>query len=544
MSSASSHGDRGASPGPRPPRLAVDSLWVTFGSNRVLRDVSLSVNPGELHALIGQNGSGKSTLAKVLTGLYAPDPGARVRVDDVELALPVRPRESAAAGVAVVHQSLGLFSGRTVLENMRIGRLEGSRILRRIDWRAEREAANRVFERLGRSVPLDASVSALKEEDRATVAIARALQDTAPGSGLIIFDESTRALGRRSLEHFFEVLDGIVATGTSALLITHRLEEVVDAADRVTVLRDGRVVESGREIAGMGEADLTALMLGRNLIDLEGRGSPLIDPSAAAIRAEGVVGRSADGVSFEVRPGEVLGLTGLPGSGYDDIPYLLSGVSPPRAGSLRMGAREIPLAALTPAAAATERIALVPEGREHAGLSTGASVSENIAFPGTARSRRPLGVIPRRAERAAAARWIEELDIRPPDIGATVRDLSGGNQQKVLLAKWLSSEPALLLLHEPTQAVDVGARHTIVEAVREAARRGCAVIVAGSDENELALLCDRVLVFRRGEVCDELSGGLAPDEIVRSIYADGSRARLRKRLGGAQRAEDREEAIR
>lgn len=525
-----SHEDgRGVSPGHPASRLQLESLWVTFGSNRVLRDVSLDVAPGEIHALIGQNGSGKSTLAKVLTGLYTPDPGARLRIDGRDLTLPVKPRESMDAGVGVVHQSLGLVGSRTVLENMRIGRLSASSILRRIDWNAERRAAERVFERLGRAVPLNATVDSLKEEERATVAIARALQDAEPGSGLIIFDESTRALGRRALEHFFEILGDIVSTGTSALLITHRLEEVVDASDRVTVLRDGRVVESGRTVSGMNEKDLTALMLGSNLVDLERRGEPAIDDGQPGVRVERLSGRSVATASFTVQPGEVLGFTGLAGSGYDDVPYLLSGAIPPSSGDLHMDGRVLQLSQLTPGQAAAQRIALVPEGREHAGLGMGKSVAENIAFPHTARKRSVLGRMNPGEEQSRAADWIVGLDIRPPAAEAIVGDLSGGNQQKVLLAKWLSTEPNLLLLHEPTQAVDVGARHTIVRAVREAARHGCAVIVAGSDENELALLCDRVLVLRDGEVREELVGQITPDRIVETIYASGSRAQLRRR---------------
>jgi len=503
---------------------------MTFVNNRVLRDVSIEVRPGEIHALIGQNGSGKSTLAKVLSGLYVPDDGTRIAVDGAELRLPVRPTEARERGVAVVHQSLGLLEGETVLENMRMGRVRGSRFLRRIDWRRERAEAAQVFERLGRSVPLDAPVSTLREEERATVAIARALQDATAGSGLIIFDESTRALGRRSLEHFFEILDEIVATGTAVLLITHRLEEVVDAADRVTVLRDGRVVESGREVAGMNEADLTALMLGRTLVDLD-REPARIEEGAAPVRVEGLTGLGALDVSFEVAPGEVLGLTGLAGSGYDDVPYLLSGVSPAVAGAVQLPAGPLPLPGLSPAGAIGAGMALVPEGREHAGLAMTMSVAENATFPETSRSRHPLLPLSRKGEQENVRSWMDKLDVRPRQPRALVKTLSGGNQQKVLLAKWLATSPALFLLHEPTQAVDVGARHTIVGAIRAAAAEGRAVVVAGSDENELALLCDRVLVFHEGRVQQELRGGLTPDGIVEAIYSTGSRAKLRQRTG-------------
>lgn len=517
-----------ATPAPAVPRLSVESLYMTFANNRVLRDVAIDVRPGEIHGLIGQNGSGKSTLAKVLTGLYDPDPGTRVAVDGVPMRLPVQPAESRSRGVAVVHQSLGLIDSQSVLENMRVGRLTGSRFLRRIDWKRESAAATAVFERLGRSVPLDAKVGTLREEERATVAIGRALQDATAGTGLIIFDESTRALGRRSLEHFFQILDEIVATGTAVLLITHRLEEIVDAADRVTVLRDGRVVEGGREVAGMSEADLTALMLGRNLSDLDRRTSAEIAPDAVPVRVQGLRGLGVRELSLDVSPGEVLGLTGIAGSGFDDVPYLLSGVTPAEAGTVTMSGTTIDLPGLSPATAIEAGIALVPEGREHSGLAMNMSVLENASFPQSCRSTRPLLPIARAPERTAVNDWMERVDVRPRAPKALLKTFSGGNQQKVLLAKWLATAPQLFLLHEPTQAVDVGARHTLVAAIRRAAAEGRAVIVAGSDENELALLCDRILIFDEGVVAQELRDDLSPDAIVGAIYANGSRSRLRQ----------------
>lgn len=519
------------------PRLSVENCSITFGSNRVLRDVAIDVRPGELHGLIGQNGSGKSTLAKILTGLYTPDAGTQVSVDGAPLRLPVRPRESRAAGVAVVHQSLGLLPHMSVLENMRIGRLSGRGVGRRIDWDAERAAAAEVFERMGRAVPFDARVGDLREEERATVAIARALQDATPGRGLIIFDESTRALGRRSLEHFFGMVDDIVRTGTAVLLITHRLEEIVDAADRVTVLRDGRAVEQGREVAGMTEADLTALMLGRGLVDLGAkiRREDSADATDAApprrVGVRGLTGLAVTDVDLNVAVGEVVGLTGLAGSGYDDVPYLLGGVTSADTGTLALSTGDVQIPALTPARAVAAGIALVPEGRDHAGLAGGMSMTDNLAFPQTARAKASLAPFSRAGEEKLVEGWIAQLDIRPPDPRALVKNLSGGNAQKVLLGKWLSMSPELFLLHEPTQAVDVGARHTIVAAVRAEAARGRAVLVAGSDENELALLCDRVLVFDDGRIREELTGDFTPDDIVAALYASGSRARLRLRPG-------------
>lgn len=513
------------------PRLLVEHLSKTFGRNRVLTDVGLDLRPGEIHGLVGQNGSGKSTLAKILTGLHDPDPGATISVDGDALALPVQPRDARAHGMAVVHQSLGLVDGLSVLDNMRVGRLRPSRFLRRIDWDHERAQAAAVFERIGRTVPLDVPAGALREEERATVAIARALQDATPGTGLIVFDESTRSLGRRSLEHFFAILHDIVGTGTSVLLITHRLEEVVTAADRVTVLRDGRTVVSGREVEGMTEPQLAALILGSAIVDLDRRVPAAVGAGAPSVRVEGVTGLQVDDVSFEIRQGEILGLTGVGGSGYDDVPYLVSGVSRAVAGTVRLPGADVALPGLTPARAAEHGIALVPEGREHAGVAVGMTVAENIALPQTARVRHGLRPLARSAEHDLVREWIRHLDVQPPRPDAAVGTLSGGNQQKVFVSKWLATDPTLLVLHEPTQAVDVGARHTIVAAIHEKAAEGVFVLVAGSDENELALLCDRILVFEEGRVRRELTmtRDLTPDAIVEAIYTDGSRAQLRRR---------------
>ncbi|MFJ4152754.1 sugar ABC transporter ATP-binding protein [Streptomyces galbus] len=522
---------------PPEPRLAVEGVCMTFGSATVLRDVTMDVRPGEIHALIGQNGCGKSTLAKILTGLYRPDPGSRVIVDGVDLRLPVRPDESRAAGVAVVHQSLGLVPDATVLENTRLGRYKASRFLRRIDWNAEAEAVQAVFERLGpRRIPLNAKVEDLHEDEKAVVAIARAVQDLEEGGGIVIFDESTRALGRESLERFFSLLDRIVATGTSALLITHRLEEVVEAADRVTVLRDGEVVVAGKEVEGMTKSELAHLMLGREVEDLERRTAAVPASGAVPVVIDALSGGSVRELSVSIRPGEVVGVTGLSGSGHEDVPYLISGVSKAQGGTVTLPAGQVALKGLSPATAIGKGIALVPEGRESAGLVGAMTVTENIAFPQTCTAKasgkvRPLSGT---TEKQRAADWIERLDVRPPWPHAVLATMSGGNQQKVLLAKWLATDPSLLVLHEPTQAVDVGARKTIVEAVREAAREGRAVLVAGSDENELALLCDRVLVFDNGVVDRELTGELTPQAIVQAIYTNSPRTRLRERtLQGA-----------
>ena len=516
-----------ADPAPVGARLEVRQVSKTFGRHRALSGVGLAVAPGEIHGLIGQNGSGKSTLAKVLTGYHSPDPGGRVLVDDTPLRLPVRPREAQARGVAVVHQSLGLVDDLTVVENLRVGRFRANRLTRAIRWTDERRDAAEVLERLGHPVPLDARVGELSEEDRATVAIARALQDATPGRGVIVFDESTRSLSRASLEHFYDMLQDVVATGTAVLLISHHMDEVLEATDRVTVLRDGVVVEQGLRTAGLTENDLVRAVMGRSLESVPRR-TPASGPTAAdgGVTVRGLGGDLVDGLDLDLRPGEVVGVTGLAGSGHDELPYLLTGARPAHAGTLQVGTDQHDLTRWTTGAAIAAGVALVPEGREHAGLALELTVADNVLLP---RRGSRAGVLPvdRAAETAVVTEWVGRLDVRPPDPAQVVGKLSGGNQQKVLLAKWLATGPRLLVLHEPTQAVDVGARQTITDAVHRAAADGCAVLVAGTDETELSLLCDRVLVFRSGRPVAELTGGFTPDDVVEAIFSGRIRTRLR-----------------
>jgi ribose transport system ATP-binding protein len=508
-------------------RLEVVDVSKTFGRYRALRGVHLDVVPGEIHGLIGQNGSGKSTLAKILTGYHAPDPGGRVLVDGTPVRLPVRPREAQAQGLAVVHQSLGLVDDLSVVENLRVGRFRANRLTRSIRWREERTEAAAVLDRLGHRIALGARVGDLSEEDRATVAIARALQDAEPGRGVIVFDESTRSLRRASLEHFYATLDEVVATGTSVLLISHHMEEVLEATDRVTVLRDGAVVAAGLRTADLAENDLVRAVMGRSLESMTTRadaGPPAGDAEAVAVR--GIAGRQVSDLDLQLRPGEVVGVTGLADSGHDELPYLLGGAVRARAGTLRLGADSHDLTGWDTRAAMAAGVVLVPEGREHAGLALDLTVADNVLLP---RPPSRAGVLPvdRRAESAVVADWVRRLDVRPPHPAAPVGTLSGGNQQKVLLAKWLAIGPRLLLLHEPTQAVDVGARQTITAAVRRAAAAGCAVLIAGTDETELTMMCDRVLVLRSGRAVQELIGDFTPDDIVASIFSGHIRKSLR-----------------
>lgn len=501
------------------PRLELRGVSKTFGPHRALSGLSISVSPGEVHGLVGENGSGKSTLVKVLSGYHAPDPGGSLLVDGLPVELPVRPARARRLGLSVVHQDLGLIDAFSVVENIRIGCFTVGRLSRTIRWRRERERARLTLAALGADIDPDARVGALSPAERSEVAIARAIQDHEPGRGVVMFDEATRALPPEPRRHFHSLVRGIVERGGSVLLVSHQLEEVLEHTDRVTVLRDGQVVAKGVMTCELSEHELIRLMLGR---ELRPRSRPRRSdrvPAPPAAEARALSGHLVREASISVRPGEVLGVTGLLGSGFEELPYLLAGARRARSGTLSIGGKTVDLPGASVRQLLAAGVALVPERRDVEGLALSETVRDNITLP-RVRSRSRAAVLNRTWQNQEAERVVRELAVRPADPGMLAGQLSGGNQQKVLLGKWLSGEAKLLLLHEPTQGVDVGARRDIEAAIAGAAGRGAAVLLAGMDAGELASLCDRLLVMREGRVQEELPGPLFPERIIDAVYGN------------------------
>ena len=503
------------------PRLQLRHLSKSFGASRALDDVSMVVGPGEIHGLVGENGSGKSTLVKILSGYHAPDPGGSLLVDGQPVGLPVRPAAARRFGLSVVHQDLGLIDSFSVAENMRVGLFQVRRFSRSINWRQERERARLALADLGAVIDPEAPVAGLSPAERAEVAIARALQHHEAGRGLVMFDEATRALPPEPRGHFHSLLADVAGRGGSVLLVSHQLEEVLEHTNRVTVLRDGRVVAGGVKTSELSEHELIRLMLGRELTrDPRPRRASAAGP-APLVQVQGVSGRVARNVSLAVDAGEVVGLTGLLGSGFEELPYLLAGARPAATGTLSLVGRVTDLTRSRTRELLDAGVALVPERREAEGLAFSETVLDNITLPRVkGRSRR--GLLRRRWQQEEASRVVHELGVKPADPRMQVGHLSGGNQQKVLLGKWLCGEPRLLLLHEPTQGVDVGARRDIEHAIGRAADAGTAVLLASMDAGELAGLCDRVIVMREGSPHSELSGEITPERIIESVYGGGN----------------------
>lgn len=503
-----------------PAWVSVRSLSKTFGPATVLRNVDFDARVGEIHGLVGQNGSGKSTLIKVLSGVHPADDGSVVEVNATRLSNPVRPAELRRHGLAFVHQDLGLVDECTVLENIRLGQFSVRRLSRRIDWRAERTAATQTLARLHSEIDTSRLVSSLPPGDKAVVAIGRALQSIIPGSGCVVFDESTRALPREILPEFYETLRRLAASGTAVIIVSHRLDEVLALTDRVTVLQDGRVVAGGRPTSDLTEQSLAQLLLGRELELLEERRSALhlrvTSRTGAALRARDLCSASLRSFDLDAEPGEVIGVTGATGSGHAELPYVLAGVAAQATGMVAIDEREFRLPLRHLGAMIAAGLALVPESRNEEGLALGLSAQENLTLPRARLRGRLMLRSDWQAKEFQAA--VEMLGIVPAQRHLPCSAFSGGNQQKILMAKWLLNQPHVVVLSEPTQAVDIGARMDILRAIRVAADRGVCVIVASIEPQDLAAVCDRVIVLRDGAIAAELSSELSAHAITTAIY--------------------------
>jgi ribose transport system ATP-binding protein len=500
-------------------RLEVRSLSKTFGTVQVLTDVELTVAPGEVHGLAGQNGSGKSTLIKILTGLYTPDPGADYHVDGRPMRLPVRWPDVHAAGVSVVHQDLGLLDQLTVAENICIGGFPTTGLINHIDRRQRDQLAARTLQRLGVEIEPTALVGSLSAPERAEVAIARAMRDHAAGTGLIILDESTRALSGDDLIRVHAMLRRITADGSAAIMISHNLTELMAVTDRMTILRDGLLAGAGLATRDLTEADIARRMLGGQLEETLAGATTAGPAKAPTVTVTGLSGRQTHDIELALAPGEILGITGLPGNGYEEIPYLLTGAQKAASGSIQTSAsaRKVDLTRAGVAGCLRAGVVLVPERRERDGLAFELSMRDNISLPGLRQRGRPW-FVSRSWQVSETESAIDTLDIKPRTPLTLIKQLSGGNQQKVLLAKWLTMGPKVLVLHEPTQAVDVGARRDILHALRRAADSGVAVVLVSSEAEDLAAACDRVLIYSPEAGLREAES-TTPDALISHIYA-------------------------
>lgn len=503
------------------PVLAIQGLSKTFGGARVLQSVDLTINPGEILGLLGRNGSGKSTLVKILAGVLAPDPGAVITFDGRATSLPFAPGVWRALGLRFVHQNLGLTPTLTVLENLYMSELaqEGGSY---IDWRRLRTRASQLLEAYGLHFSPATQVERLSPVERAQLALVRAfanLDETAPPPRLILLDEPTPFLPQSDVERLFALMRRGVERGASIMFITHDVDEVMTITDRVAVLRDGALVGTGRT-ADVGRAAIVKMIVGETvaqgrLDSHQRKGQP-----GAAITVQAACARRLAPTDLDLRAGEIVGLTGLVGSGYEMLPQVLFGARAAASGTLTFaGEAPLLLRGLTSSMAIDRGVAFVPGDRLGAGCIGALSIADNLFFPSlcefTGRGRLDRGRMMREAQGAC-----DEFGIRPATPGAPVNTLSGGNAQKVLMARWLRRTTRLLLVVEPTQGVDVGARRQIMQTLREAADKGTCVVCATSDAEQLADLCDRVAIFAQGRLRLWLSREqLSKTAVVAACYA-------------------------
>lgn len=499
------------------PCVSLRGFGKTFGGRKVLDGVDLDVLPGRVHALIGQNGSGKSTLIKILASFHAPDAGAELWSRGERVPLPLAPTDPDRLGIAFVHQDLALFETGSVFENIRLGRYRAG-LGWRVSWRRERRLVVEALERFGLAVKPDALIATLPPVDRAQVAIVRALERLrGVRHGLLVLDEPTPHLPRDGVEQLFANVRRVTHDGTGVLFVTHRLDEVMELSDEVTVLRNGLVV--GRaETAKVDTHELTSLLLGFSL-------EALRPPEAGRVRrgvalgARGVTGGTVRDVIFDLHEGEILGVTGLLGMGWDELAYVLYDGRRASGGEVELPSGRRPLRRWKPHDAIAAGVVLVPADRLRDSVVAGATVRENLTIPWIGRFFR-RGVFRIRRERAETRGVLRAFDVRPPEGDRLLGTLSGGNQQKLVVARWFETKPRVLLLHEPTQGVDVGARREIYRRLREAASQGLAVLLASGEFEDLAYLCDRVLIFRDGRVVATLEGEeLTYERIVERSFA-------------------------
>jgi simple sugar transport system ATP-binding protein len=496
------------------PVLELRGIGKQFGGIAVLRDVQLSLRAGEIHALMGQNGAGKSTLIKVLTGVLASE-GGEMRLDGRPIR-PGSPLEAQKLGISTVYQEVNLCPNLSVAENIFAGRYprRGAAQGFRIDWAAVNRRAAELLARIGLEIDVTRLLASYSVAVQQMVAIARAL---GVSSKVLILDEPTSSLDDDEVEKLFEVLRRLRSEGLAIVFVTHFFNQVYAVSDRITVLRNGAWVGEWRT-AELGPTALIAAMLGRELAAQSARPAalPALDEAAPALlQAEGLAqAGQLQPVDLRVRAGEVVGIAGLLGAGRTELARLLFGLEAPDRGVLKVDGRAMRFS--SPADAIRQGFALCPEERKTDGIVAELSVRENIALALQARlgARRFLS----QAEQTALAeRFVASLGIKTTSVETPIGLLSGGNQQKAMIARWLATEPRLLILDEPTRGIDVAAKQEIMEEILRLARAGMAVVFISSEMSEVVRVAHRIVVLRDRQKVGELPGGSTEDEVYEMI---------------------------
>ena len=486
----------------RVPVIRMEHIHKSFGGTQALSDVHIEVYAGEVHALLGENGAGKSTLIKTMTGVHQPDSGEiYLHGEPIEFS---SPRQAQEAGIAAIYQEPSLFPDLDIAENILVGRQPTK--AGRVDWGAMYAEAERLLGELGVRLNPRTKARNLSVAQQQTVEIARALSLDAQ---LLIMDEPTSSLTLTEVEELFRIVRQLREAGTAIIFISHRLEELYAIGDRVTILRDGHYVGT-QDLDEVSSQELIRLMVGRQLGEMFPKQD--IEAGTPLLEVEGL-GRNGvfEEISFTVRAGEIVGLAGLIGAGRTDVARALFGVQPAERGSVKIEGR--PVRIRSPQQAMALGLGFVPEDRQHHGLVLPMSIGNNITLPILSRLA-TAGWLRPKAERDCATNASRQLEVKSAGIGQKARELSGGNQQKVVLAKWLETAPRILILDEPTRGIDVGTKAAVHGLMSELAAQGVAILMISSELPEILGMSDRILVMREGRITGEFSREEATQEKI------------------------------
>ncbi len=524
------------------PALAASNLSKTFGAFRALKNVDLKIDAAEVVALLGENGSGKSTLVKILSGYHEPEPGGELRMNGADVPLPVPLGEARHVGLSFVYQDLGLAPDLQVVENLFVGQrvTSGLGSAARINWRAEREHAREIFKRYEVELDPSAQVGRLRPTSQALLAIVRAAYELREyraqnqgAGGVLVLDEPTVFLPEHEKVFLFDLVRRITSEGFGVLFVSHDMTAVREIADRAVVLRDGAKVGDVM-VKEASDADLIQLVSGHRLdratIDqatTHGTGAIVEQGAEVALSARDLRGGRVLGMTFDLHAGEILGIAGLLGGGSEDLPYVLFGNMEGSSGEVTIGDWSGDVSELAPSKSIKRGVALVPADRKQQGAVPDLPVSLNLLSL-SLKNFMQTGFLRLDKLLAVANERTETYDVRPRDASLNMSALSGGNQQKVVLGRWLEQSPRVLLLHEPTQGVDVATRYQIYELMRARAAQGVAILWVSTDFDELATVSHRILLCAHGAIAGRIAPPYSRDRITSEVYTATARSAVRE----------------
>ncbi|MED4040707.1 sugar ABC transporter ATP-binding protein [Niallia taxi] len=491
-------------------RITMENIHKAFGTNQVLTGVDFDLLDGEVHALMGENGAGKSTMMNVLTGLHARDNG-KITIDGKETYFK-NTKEAEQSGVTFIHQELNIWPDMTVLENLFIGK-ERKNTFGFLKTAEMKALANKQFERLSVSIPLDKEAGSCSVGEQQMIEIAKALMTEAK---VIIMDEPTAALTEREISKLFDVISSLKKEGVSIVYISHRMEEIFSICDRITVMRDGKTVDT-KAIAATNFDEVVRKMVGRELTDRFPTRNQSLGETVLEVKGLTKSGYFED-INFSVRAGEIVGVSGLMGAGRTEIMRTIFGLDSSESGEIWLNGKKVHIK--TPVQAVKLGIGFITEDRKDEGLILDFSIKDNIVLP-TLASFAPKGIIREKSETDFVNMLIKRLTVKAESKDIAVGRLSGGNQQKVVIAKWVGIGPKLLILDEPTRGVDVGAKREIYQLMNELTERGVAIIMVSSELPEILGMSDRILVVHEGKVNGELLKENATQEKIMTLATGG-----------------------